>query len=105
MMFRFLRESSQTRNRTYRRAPTKRALKIRIVGRRFPAEVEGGGAVEDLTTSLRSEVSSCEPARFVALTLTRSVEPTSTVRTPYDLPFAPSTSMQLRPAAVHRCHW
>src|SRR2546428_13290154 len=76
-----------------------------IVGRWLPVPPLGGGVVADLTTALLSEVAFVDPARFVAVTTTRSVWSTSMPRTPYVLPVAPATSVQFAPAVSQRCHW
>lgn len=109
VIFRFRIESSQTRKRTYTLAPTKRTLMIAIVGRWLVAVGFGAGcgagAGVVFTTAVLPEDAVVVPARFFAVTTTRSVLPTSAPRTPYVLPVAPLTSEQLAPASLQRCHW
>ena len=45
------------------------------------------------------------PDRFVAVTTTRRVLPTSAERTPYDFAVASCTETQAPPWASQRCHW
>src|SRR5262245_24094452 len=80
-MARFRCESSQIRIRTYTLAPTKRTLRMAIVGRWLAAvggRLDGGAR----TTRVASEPAVVEPARFVAVTTTLIVCPTSAARTP-----------------------
>jgi hypothetical protein len=93
-MLRFRRESSQTRNLTYTLAPTNRARTIAILGRWLTAGALGG-ATDGATwaTPVAADVAVADPARFVAVTTTRSVCPTSAARTPYVLPLAPVASV------------
>src|SRR5436190_497582 len=57
-----------------------------------------------LTTFVRSDVESVVPNLFFPVTRTRTVWPTSPVRTPYVLPVAPLIAVQLPPSASHSCH-
>ena len=59
----------------------------------------------DWATAVWSDVLLTEPKLFDAVTRTRSVWPTSAVRTPYDSAIAPPMSEQFRPPVSQRCHW
>src|SRR5687767_8878490 len=72
---------------------------IRSVGRLF-VTVTAGATMAD-----RTEFAEPEPLAFRAVTRTRMRKPTSALRTPYVLPFAPTTGRQLVPSASQRCHW
>jgi hypothetical protein len=62
----------------------------------------GGTAVTGPTTP---ELAVAEPTEFVAVTTTRSVEPTSAADAAYEEPVAPATSEQPEPVESQRCHW
>jgi hypothetical protein len=51
------------------------------------------------------EVAEVEPAAFVAVTTTLTVEPTAPDRSFSVAAAASETSPQLAPAALHSCHW
>jgi hypothetical protein len=104
-MLRFRRESSHTRNRTYTLAPTNRAKMIAILGRWLTAGAGVEGCDVARTTAVAADAAVAEPARFVAVTTTRSVWPTSVARKPYVLPLAPTASVQAAPVWSQRCHW
>ena len=62
-----------------------------------------GGAAA--TTAVAADETFPEPAEFVAVTIVRSVDPTSAAANRYDDPAAPDTEAQLLPAESHRHHW
>ena len=58
-----------------------------------------------VTTAVGADVASAEPARFVAVTVTVSVEPTSAAAATYFWPVAPAIELQLSPLESHLFHW
>ena len=66
------------------------------------ATPDTGGAA---TTAVAADETFPEPAEFVAVTIVRSVDPTSAAARRYDDPVAPDTEAQLLPAESHRHHW
>ena len=71
--------------------------------RQQPAESEGTPA--QLTTAVGSETAVVVPAALLAVTATRTVEPTSAPPSVYVAAVAPGTSTQVAPAESQRCHW
>ena len=57
------------------------------------------------TVSVGADVAAAEPPRCVAVTVTRSVLPTSAGLAMYVAAVAPSMSTQFAPLASHRRHW
>src|SRR5215471_16489246 len=57
------------------------------------------------TIRVSPDVALALPALLIAVTTTWRRLPLSRVRTPYVLPVAPFTSLQLFPFESHRCHW
>ena len=66
-----------------------------------------GGVVSagDGTTSVGADVAVLEPPALLAVTATRSVEPTSAASTPNVEAVASGISTQPAPLASHRRHW
>jgi len=58
-----------------------------------------------LDTDVCAESADAEPPPFEAVTLTRSVAPTSALATVYVEAFAPEIDVHALPAASHRRHW
>ena len=54
---------------------------------------------------LAADVASVEPPALVAVTTTRTVEPTSVEMRPSVVPVAPEISLQASPLALHCSHW
>src|ERR687891_1166069 len=67
-----------------------RAFVIGVLGRTMP---------------LGAEVATPAPLALRAVTSTRTRNPTSAARTPYDLPVAPGTSPHTIASRSQRCHW
>lgn len=71
-----------------------------IVGR----EVFAGAVADAVTTAVAAEVALALPAAFVAVTLTRIVDPTSALVKMYFGAVAPEMTLQALPLVLHRCH-
>ena len=56
------------------------------------------------TTAVAAEVAVAEPAEFVAVTASRSVDPVSAPATAYESVVAPVIAWHEAPDALHRCH-
>ncbi len=67
---------------------------------RFPGT---GGISDSGTAPVSADEADAKPALFVAVSTTRSDNPTSSVVTGYDEPVAPETSEQT--SVSHCCHW
>jgi hypothetical protein len=86
-------------------------LRVGLAGFRDPVNVTvcavgaggGAGAAAAATTAVAGEAVVDEPALFVAVTATRSVEPTSPDCTTYVEEVAPETAPQPVPAVSQRC--
>jgi hypothetical protein len=65
----------------------------------------GGTGGADFTTAVCAEVAVTVPLLFVALTATRSVEPTSELVTMYVLAVAPVMELHALPLVLQRRHW
>ena len=64
----------------------------------------GGGGVAPVTTAVAADVADAEPAELVAVTVTRSVSPTSPEPSAYEAAVAPETDPQLPPDVSQRAH-
>ena len=69
------------------------------------ATVLTGEPAAPATTPVGEESALLAPAEFVAVTLTRSVEPESAAWTAYVCAVAPLIVAQLAPLELQRCHW
>jgi hypothetical protein len=67
-------------------------------------EVFDGGAGAAVTTAVCADDALLEPAEFVPVTATRSVEPTSAATAVYDCDVAPLMFVQLLPLVSQRRH-
>jgi hypothetical protein len=65
----------------------------------------GGGGAGEVTTAEDAELAEVEAAAFVAMTATRSVEPTSMLVSPKVEAVEPKTSAQTAPVESQRFHW
>ena len=68
-------------------------------------DVLAGGACGPVTTAVWAESADDEPAEFVPVTRTRTVEPTSETVGTYVPAVAPTMSTQAPPAESQRRHW
>ena len=59
---------------------------------------------DEVTTAVALELALVEPLEFVAVTLTRRVEPTSPLSTSRVVPVSPEIEAQFDPPALQRCH-
>ena len=71
----------------------------------LPQPFDGGGVAAALTTAVGTDVAERVPSEFLALTVTRSVLPTSTAFSVYVLDVAPPMLEQLPPSVSHLLHW
>jgi hypothetical protein len=69
-----------------------------------PSGAGGGGGGAAATAAVWLLVAELDPAPFVAVTVTRSVLPTSAAPRPYCAPEAPLTAEQFAPALSQRFH-
>src|SRR5919202_7117872 len=69
------------------------------------AAVLAGAAGAAVTTAVWAEPALLEPTELVAVTVTRSVEPTSMLATGYVCCVAEAMLLQLAPALSQRRHW
>ena len=65
----------------------------------------GGALVPDATTAVAAEVAAADPFRFDAVTITRSVFPTSADESVSVEVVAPPIAAQPAPEESHRSHW
>ena len=70
----------------------------------FAGAAGGGGTVGDVITAVALLVAEPDPPAFEAVTVTRSVLPTSAEPSAYCVA-EPPTELQLEPAVSHRFHW
>jgi hypothetical protein len=68
-------------------------------------EVLDGASGAAVTVPDCAELALLEPAEFDAVTVTRSVDPTSPDITVYDCPLAPAMSLHDPPLESQRRHW
>src|ERR671932_2048111 len=68
-------------------------------------DVFAGAVAAAVTTAVCAELALLEPTELVAVTVTRSVEPTSAFATRYVCWVAPAMLVQLPPALSQRRHW
>jgi hypothetical protein len=69
------------------------------------SDVLTGAAGADTTTAVATESAVADDAEFVAVTRTRTVEPTSPATSVYVAPVAPAMSTQPAPPVSQRRHW
>jgi hypothetical protein len=65
----------------------------------------GGAIVADATSGVAADVAAVDPFRFDAVTITRSVCPTSADESVFAEVVAPPIAAQPAPAESHRSHW
>src|SRR4051794_18131877 len=87
------------------RCPTRFRPMNLIVGALLKRGVGAGAGTFVAMSTVGPETAFVLPERFVAVTTTRSVLPTSAERTPYDFAVASGTDTQAAPCASQRCHW
>ena len=81
----------------------------------WTAEPEIDGAAEatgapelppdEVTTAVAFEFALVEPLAFIAVTMTRSVDPRSPMSTSRVVPVSPEIGLQLEPVESQRSHW
>lgn len=76
-----------------------------VVPEMVGADTLDGGTGAEAIAAVCADTAVAEPARFVPVTATRIVVPTSAATSVYVCPVAPAMSAQLPPPLSQRRHW